>query len=142
MVKILTLLAFSMLANFTYAGEPKDALAAFYAALAAGDTAKATELLAPDVTIYESGYVERSRADYAGHHLPEDMVFAKTSQRVVLRQSQRIDGNLAVIWEETETKAKVKDKDIKIFGTETALLQKNGDDWNIVHIHWSSRKAK
>lgn len=142
MIKILTLLALSMMTSFTYASEPKDALAAFYSALASGDKAKATELLAPDVTIYESGYVERSRADYAGHHLPGDMVFAKTSTRTVLRQSQRIDGNLAVIWAETETKAKVKGKDTKIFGTETALLQKIGEDWQIVHVHWSSRKAK
>ncbi|PXX47055.1 nuclear transport factor 2 family protein [Undibacterium pigrum] len=142
MIKILTLLALSTLTSFTYAGEPKDALAAFYAAVAAGDKAKATELLAPDVTIYESGYVERSRADYAGHHLPEDMAFAKTSTRTVLQQSQRIDGNLAVIWAETETKAKVKGKDVQLFGTETALLQKSGNDWQIVHVHWSSRKSK
>ncbi|MFZ6876113.1 nuclear transport factor 2 family protein [Undibacterium sp. Di27W] len=142
MIKLLTLLALSMLTSLTYASEPKDALAAFYAAMAAGDKAKATELLAPDITIYESGYVERSRAEYAGHHLPEDITFAKTSTRTVLQQSQRIDGNLAVIWAETETKAKVKGKDLQIFGTETALLQKNGEDWQIVHVHWSSRKAK
>lgn len=142
MNKMLTLLALSMLTSLTYASEPKDALAAFYAAMAAGDKAKATELLAPDVTIYESGYVERSRAEYAGHHLPEDIAFAKTSTRTVLQQNQRVDGNLVVIWAETETKAKVKGKDIQIFGTETALLQKNGEDWQIVHVHWSSRKAK
>lgn len=142
MIKILTLLALSMLTSFTYASEPKDALAAFYSALASGDKAKATELLAPDITIYESGYVERSRTEYAGHHLPEDMTFAKTSTRTILQQSQRIDGNLAVIWAETETKAKVKGKDMQIFGTETAFLQKIGEDWQIVHVHWSSRKAK
>ncbi|MFZ6747013.1 DUF4440 domain-containing protein [Undibacterium sp. JH2W] len=117
-------------------------MAAFYAAMAAGDKAKATELLVPDVTIYESGYVERSRAEYAGHHLSEDIAFAKTSTRTVLQQNQRVNGNLAVIWAETETKAKVKGKDIQILGTETALLQKNGEDWQIVHVHWSSRKAK
>lgn len=142
MIKILTFLALNMLASLTYASEPKDALAAFYTAMAVGDKAKATELLAPDVTIYESGYVERSRAEYAGHHLPEDMAFAKTSTRTVLQQNQRIDGNLAVIWTETETKAKVKGKNVQIFGTETALLQKNGEGWQIVHVHWSSRKAK
>jgi len=59
-----------------------------------------------------------------------------------LQQSQRIDGNLAVIWAETETKAKVKGKDVQLFGTETALLQKSGNDWQIVHVHWSSRKSK
>lgn len=142
MKKIASFLLFSLAANLSFASEPKEVLTAFYAALSAGDKAKATELLAPDVTIYESGYVERSRADYAGHHLPEDIAFAKTSTRSVLRQGERIDGNLAVIWEETETKAKVGGKDMRILGTETALLQKLGNTWSIVHVHWSSRKIK
>ena len=142
MIKTLTLLILSLLASFTFASEPKDVLASFYTSLATGDKVKATELLAPEVTIYESGYVERSRADYAGHHLPEDIAFSKTSTRTVLQQSQRIDGNLAVIWSETETKAKLKGKDVQIFGTETALLQKIDENWHIVHVHWSSRKVK
>ena len=142
MKKIASFLLFSLAANLSFASEPKEVLIAFYAALSAGDKAKATELLAPDVTIYESGYVERSRADYAGHHLPEDIAFAKTSTRSVLQQGERIDGNLAVIWEETETKAKVGGKDVRILGTETALLQKLGNTWSIVHVHWSSRKIK
>ena len=128
--------------NLSYADEPKEVLAAFHAALASGDPTKAAELLAPDITIYESGYVERSRAEYAGHHLPEDIAFAKTSTRKILQHSERIEGNLAVIWQETDTKAKIKGKDLHILGTETSLLQKNGDHWGIVHVHWSSRKVK
>lgn len=131
----------SALCNVSYAEEPKDVVAAFNAALAAGDQAKATELLSPDITIYESGYVERSRAEYAGHHLPEDIAFAKSATRNVLQHSERITGNLAVIWEETETKAKSKGKDLHLMGTETTLLQKIDDNWRIVHVHWSSRKV-
>ncbi|MCU6435068.1 nuclear transport factor 2 family protein [Undibacterium sp. Jales W-56] len=142
MFKIITLALLSALTGLSYASEPKETLAAFYAALATGDQAKASELLAPDVTVYESGYVERSRADYAGHHLPEDIAFAKTSTRKVLQHSERIDGSLAVIWEETETRATIKDKEVRILGTETALLQKSGDAWLITHVHWSSRKPK
>ncbi|MES2069291.1 MAG: nuclear transport factor 2 family protein [Pseudomonadota bacterium] len=133
-------LAYSNEAN--QANEPKDTLAEFHAALAAGDTAKASGLLAADVTIYESGFVERSRAEYAGHHLPEDIAFAKTSSRSVLQQGERRDGNLALIWQETETRARLKGKEVRILGTETALLQKTGDNWSIVHVHWSSRKPK
>lgn len=142
MCKVSPLLILVFLTNLSYASEPKETLAAFYAALAAGDQAKATELLAPDVTIYESGYVERTRAEYAGHHLPEDIAFAKTSVRTVLQHSQQIDGKLAMIWEETATTARIKGKAVKILGTETALLQKSGDTWLITHLHWSSRKSK
>lgn len=128
--------------NASYANEPKEVLAAFHAALVAGDQAKAAELLAPDISIFESGYVERSRAEYAGHHLPEDIAFAKTSTSKVLQTKESIDGNLAVIWQESETRAKLKGKQLHIFGTETSVLQKTGDSWSILHIHWSSRKAK
>lgn len=136
---ILILIALS---NSSYANEPKEVLAAFHTALATGDTSKVAELLAPDITIYESGYVERSRAEYAGHHLPEDIAFAKTSTRKLLQTKERIEGNLAVIWQETETQAKVKGKMLQILGTETSVLQRTGDSWGIVHIHWSSRTAK
>ncbi|MBK9574454.1 MAG: nuclear transport factor 2 family protein [Rhodoferax sp.] len=115
---------------------------AFHGALASGNQAGATELLAPEVTIYESGYVERSRAEYAGHHLPEDIAFAKTATSKVLQQTERRDGNLAVVWAETETKAMIKGKVVRILGTETTLLQRTGDSWAIVHVHWSSRKPQ
>jgi ketosteroid isomerase-like protein len=142
-MKILSLfLILAALSNASYAAEPKQVLAAFHAALAAGDQAKASELLAPDVTIYESGFVERSRAEYAGHHLPADIAFAKTSTRKLLQHTERIDGNLAVIWQETETQAKLKGEMQRILGTETSILQKVGDSWGIVHVHWSSRKTK
>lgn len=142
-MKIFSLFLISIaLSSASYADEPKQVLAAFHAALASGDQTKAAELLAPEITIYESGYVERSRAEYAGHHLPEDIAFAKTSTSKLLQTTERIEGNLAVIWQETETKAKLKGKAIHIFGTETSVLQRLGDSWRIVHIHWSSRTAK
>lgn len=142
MFKLTSMLLLSVVPSLSFANEPGETLAAFHAALATGDKVKASELLAQEVTIYESGYVERSRAEYAGHHLPEDIAFAKTSTRSVLQQSERVEGNLAVIWKETETKVKIGGKDVRILGTETALLQKNRDTWSIVHVHWSSRKPK
>src|SRR6185369_8027988 len=111
----------------------QDTVAAFHAALAAGDKIKAVELLSPEVTIFESGFVERSRAEYASHHLAEDIAFSKSTTNTVLRHGEKIDGNLAVIWEETETKGSFQGKDIHMLGTETALLEKKGERWLIVH---------
>lgn len=141
MKKIIVFVALSVFANLVFAKEPAETLAAFYTALSTGDAAKANELLAPDVAIYESGYVERSRAEYVGHHLFGDIGFAKTAIRKVLQHEQRIDGNFAVIWEETETRSK-SSGELILLGTETAVLQKIGDNWHIIHLHWSSRKAK
>jgi ketosteroid isomerase-like protein len=126
----------------SFASPATDAVAAFHAALAAGEKSKVTELMAPEVVIYESGYVEGSFAEYAAHHLGEDMAFAKTSDRKVIRQSERTVGNIAIVSEETETTGTSHGKALHVFGTETAVLEKRDDIWRIVHVHWSSRKAK
>ncbi|UUZ48539.1 nuclear transport factor 2 family protein [Massilia sp. B-10] len=120
----------------------RESLAAFYAALAAGDKARALELLAPSVTIYESGYVEASRDEYAQHHLGGDIAFAKRSTRKVLKHSEKIEGNMALIWEETETTGTSDGKPVHALGTETAMLEQKDGRWQITHVHWSSRKAK
>jgi hypothetical protein len=122
--------------------EPNGTLSTFHAALARGDKTGALELLAPQVAIYESGYVEASREEYANHHLGGDIAFAKTSTRKVLRHSEKLEGNTAIIWEETETTGTSGGKPVRSFGTETAVLEKVGGRWMITHVHWSSRKAK
>lgn len=124
-----------------WAATPTETVTAFHEALASGDRAKATRLLAPEVAIYEAGFVERSRDEYANHHLGGDIEFAKSSTRKVLKQTERIEGNMAVVWEETETTGVVRGQPARILGTGTMVLEKNGDGWAIVHVHWSSRKS-
>ena len=124
------------------AASPKETVAAFHQALASGDKDKALGFLSPEIVIYESGFVERSRDEYASSHLGSDMEFAKAATRKILKQSERIDGNTAVVWEETETTGTMRGKPVHVRGTETAVLEKKGDDWTIVHVHWSSRRAK
>ena len=126
----------------SFAASPKETLAALHEALVSGDKTKALAQLSPEIAIYEAGYVERSRDEYASHHLGGDMQFAKSSTRKVLKQTERIDGNTAVVWEETETTGTSRGQPVHVFGTGTAVLEKKGDDWLIVHVHWSSRKAK
>lgn len=126
----------------SFAASPTDAVAAFHHALTSGNKDKALSLMSPEIAIYEAGYVERSRDEYAGHHLGGDMEFAKTTTRKVLKQSERVAGNTAVVWAETETTGTSRGTPLHVFGTETTVLEKKGGDWVIVHVHWSSRKAK
>jgi hypothetical protein len=49
---------------------------------------------------------------------------------------------MALILEETESNGIYEGQPIKLIGTETAVLRLNGENWQIVHIHWSSRKPK
>lgn len=143
-LSVATVLAASACAvhSGSIAATPTETVNAFHAALAGGDKARALAFLSPQVAIYEAGHVERSRDEYAGHHLGADMAFAGSSTRKVLRQAERIDGNMAVVTEETETTGTANGKPVHAFGTGTTVLEKQGKDWAIVHVHWSSRKAK
>lgn len=141
-MKLAIALIFGLLSAHSYAATPREALDAFHTALTAGDKNAAVLLLSPEVLIYESGYVERSRAEYASHHLDGDIAFSKTAVRKVLKQGERIDGKTAVLWQETETTGTSKGKEVHSLGTETAVMEKVGERWTIVHVHWSSRKAK
>lgn len=58
---------------------PREAAAvvdAFHAALRRGDTRAAAALLSDDALIFETGGAERSKAEYAAHHLPADAEFS------------------------------------------------------------------
>ena len=142
------LLALSLLALIGLAAAaepsrgPEEAVAAFHDALSRGDRARVTELLASDVIIFESGGAELSREEYASHHLGADMEFAKaTKQEVVAREAGEA-GDAAWVLTRTRTTGTFREKKIDLRGTETMLLRKTADGWRIVHIHWSSAKAK
>jgi ketosteroid isomerase-like protein len=142
MRQLFCLVLFAAASVPAFASSPTDVVGEYHAAVASGDTVKALALLAPSVQIYESGYVERSKDEYAGHHLPADVAFAKTASRKVLKSSERIAGDLAVVLQETETQGTHHGAKVRMFGTETAVLEKEGDAWIVTHFHWSSRKGK
>jgi len=49
---------------------------------------------------------------------------------------------MALILEETESKGSYEGKPFELIGTETVVLRLNCGNWQIAHIHWSSRKPK
>jgi ketosteroid isomerase-like protein len=114
---------------------------AFHAALAKGDGMAAAVLLADDALIYESGYVERSKDEYASHHAGADAAYAAAVPSKLTSRSGVADGGLAWIASESRTTGKYKDKPVDRVTTETMLLRRTADGWRIVHIHWSSRAA-
>ena len=122
--------------------EPAATVDAFHSALGRGNTAAAAALLASDALIYESGRAERSKAEYAAHHLPADAAFAKATRRTVTRRSGQSAGDLAWIATETKTLGSFKSKPIDSMGKETMLLRRGRGGWRIVHIHWSSADSK
>ena len=115
---------------------------AFHAALKRGDTRAAAALLAEDALVFESGGVERGKAEYASHHLPADAAFAKAVASAVTRRSGWADGRTAWIATESTTRGSYKAKPINSIGTETMVLRRDRAGWRIVHIHWSSKNVK
>ena len=112
----------------------------FSTALQAGDLKRVEALLDPNVLVLESGNAERSRAEYLKKHAGEDAAFLKKVHVMVKRRTAKAEGNLAYVTTESDMHQMEGGKMQTIQSTETMVLQKSGDGWHIVHIHWSSRK--
>lgn len=115
---------------------------AFHDALAKGDPGAAAALLDDQVQIYEQGWVERSKTEYAAHHLASDMAFAAATASKRTSRSGSIIGDLAYVASEAAVTGTFKDKAVDSIVLETMVLRRSPDGWRIVHIHWSSRSAK
>jgi len=118
------------------------ALEAFNAALKAGDTERALSWLAPDLLVFESGNAERSKAEYAEHHLTQDMAFLKGATVELQHRQVHENGDLNWIVSESRIRTRIKDRDIDLRSIETAVLKRTPAGWRIVHLHWSSAPFK
>jgi ketosteroid isomerase-like protein len=111
---------------------------AFAAALREGDAVTVERLMAPNVIIAESGGVERSFAEYAGHHMPADMAFS-AAVTFTLQQRDVIAGEDAVtVISRSEVGGEFQGRTIHSQSMETMELRRTNGQWRIVHIHWSS----
>lgn len=128
-------------------GSPSDSADAaatveqFHAALAAGDSAAALALLAPDVMILESGGIQ-TRDEYRSHHLPADIAFAQAvpSQRGPTRVT--VQGSSAWAVGSSTTQGTYRDRPVNSAGAELMVLSRGADGWKIRAIHWSSRTRR
>lgn len=117
---------------------PVETVAAFHAALTRGDLEAALDLLADDVLIFESGGVERSRAEYASHHLAADAAFSAGVQRELVSQTHSEHDDTAWVTSVETVTGAYRARAINIRSVETMLLRRDNARWQIFHIHWSS----
>ena len=110
----------------------------FQKLLAQGRTREASALLDANVLIFEGGGVERSRAEYASHHLKSDAAFLKNATVAVRSRTGNVIGDLA--WIATESQLKTDGaKPLDLMTTETMVLKRTPQGWRVTHIHWSSK---
>lgn len=121
---------------------PEDVVTAFHAALSRGDTDTALAQLAEDVLIFESGGVERSRAEYAAHHLMADAAFSSAVRRTLVSRTGGDDANTAWLTSVEDVTGSFRNRPINSRSIETMLLRRINGRWQIVHIHWSSADIK
>lgn len=122
--------------------EPALLVDAFHAALAAGGVPAALEHLSDDAIVFESGGVERGKAEYAAHHAAADAAFTRAVPSRVTRRSGGVSDDTAWILTEGRTTGTFKGRAVDRVTTETMLLRRAGGVWRIVHIHWSSAAAR
>lgn len=121
---------------------PVAAVEAFHAALKSGDTSAALRLLSPAVTVFEQGFVDQTRSDYAGAHLAADAAFAGgTQSQVIERRIVWLGDSAACVISRTHTTGNFQGHAINLVGTETMVLEHAGGNWTIDHIHWSAHPA-
>ena len=121
--------------------EAESVVDAFHSALAKGDTGAAAALLADDALIFEEGGAERSKAEYAAHHLPADAAFSQAVRSTTVRRSSDFVDGLAWVASEGRMKGAWKGKAVDRVTIETMVLRKTDEGWRIVHVHWSSAAA-
>lgn len=141
-MRILACLLLAAASLPSFAATPAETMDAFQRALAEGKRDAALALLSPKVRIFESGYTENSRDEYAAHHLDSDIDFLRTTKSRLLKHEERRAGTTAVVMRETETTGSFKGAEVHVFGLETAVLEQHDEGWQIVHLHWSSRTAQ
>jgi ketosteroid isomerase-like protein len=116
-------------------------IAAYHAALAAGDSTAALALLGPDAIIVESGGIE-TRDEYRSHHLPGDIAFARgvKSERGPMRVI--VQGDIAWATSTSTTQGEYRGRQINSLGAELMVLSRTPNGWKIRAIHWSSRARR
>ena len=102
----------------------------FHDALAAGDTATVQRLLAPDLTVLESGGVE-TRAAYFAHHLAADIESAKAVKGPRTLVSYATDGNTAWLAATLTAKGSFRGRDVNSIGAELMVLTRSASGWQI-----------
>ena len=121
---------------------PVTVVDAFHAALKSGDATGALKMLSVSVSIYEQGFVDQTRADYAGAHIAADSAFAQgTDLQLLERRIIWLGDNAACVISKTRTQGNFQGHAINLVGTETVVLQRSGNSWSIEHIHWSAHPA-
>jgi ketosteroid isomerase-like protein len=141
---LLLLLALTLASVGTRAqalADPAAVVAAFHAALRAGDAAAAESLLAADLIVLEQGHSE-TRAEYLRDHLPADIAFAQSAREQRGTPLVTILGDAAWVSGSSQVEAERDGTPVRARNAELIVLSREAGGWSIRAIHWSSQRIE
>ena len=99
-----------------------------------------TKLWANDdaVTVFESGHANYGWVDYRDHHLFPEMKEMKNTKYTLSDIKAKVSGNTAWATFKYSISADIGTRHVDGAGLGTAVLEKRGQDWKIVHWHSSA----
>lgn len=104
------------------------------------DMAAMEKLWADDesVTVFESGHANYGWADYRDRHLGPEMKEMKNTKYTLSDIRVKVSGNSAWATFKYAISADIGTRHVDSGGLGTAVLEKRGNDWRIVHWHSSA----
>ena len=121
---------------------PAETVDAFHTALRNKDTARALSLLDRGLVVFEFGSVDPTAEAYAFRHLPFDMDAAvATRWKLETRKTGGEGGERWVLSTYRVTGSDRDGKPIDLAMLETVILRRSGEQFRIVHLHWSTNDA-
>jgi len=118
---------------------PAQTVDAFHAALRNKDTAGALSLLDRGLVVFEFGNADPTAEAYAFRHLPFDMDVAVATRWKL--ETRKAGGEGSERWVLSTYRVTGKTPDgspIDLTMLETVLLRRSGEQFRIVHFHWST----
>lgn len=95
-----------------------------------------------DLTVFEGGSVNRGWTDYRDHHLVPEMKEMKNVSYRLRDIAPRVAGGTAWATFEYDISGATEKGPFKSGGLGTAILEKRGGNWRIVHWHSSAKPRK
>ena len=110
------------------------------AAFAKNDMATMSKIRAdsPNVIVFESGHANYGWADYRDTHLAPEMKEMKNTKYEFTDIKAKVSGKMAYATMKYSISADIEKRHIDSAGLATAVLEKFGNDWKIVHWHSSA----
>lgn len=121
----------------------KSVLSSYKSAIERLDAAGTDRLFAADSTIFETGGVEGSYANYLAKHLGPELGHFKSFKFSDYKVDVRFEGPVALATETYKYRIETaKGEIVERQGVATSVLKKLGGQWKILTMHNSGRKPK